>query len=74
MLPICISKQHLGILISLAGTFILAFSVKVKKQKGYGIQTIGDDDYVIAVNESMIDIKLFWVGLACLAIGSVLQW
>lgn len=69
-----ITWQHLGIIITLFGTYLLTISVKIKKQKGYGIEMIFEDGSIDSPTNTYIDKKLFKFGLVCVALGALLQW
>ena len=74
-----LTRQHIGIIIVVVGTYVLARSVKVKRQ--YCDDAARDVDRVkkqqpevVELTETHISRPLFWWGLALVAIGSALQW
>jgi hypothetical protein len=73
------TRPHLGTLPAVLGTVLLAFSVKVRRQYGEGgpLREVADrakrDGYT-ELTETTIARGLFWAGLVCVALGSLLQW
>jgi len=75
----CLTREHIGILLTIAGTALLAFSVKVKRQYSGDMARVVDKlkkggPDVVEPTETHIARGLFWAGLICVAIGAVLQW
>ena len=78
--------QHGGILLIIFGTIFLAFAVKIenkytlsargKKDKKYwrNIVKSAEDATYFEPTIVFIDKMLFRTGLACVALGSLLQW
>ena len=78
--------QHGGILLVIVGTICLAFAVKIenkytmsardKKGKKYWKKLVkrAEDGSYHEPTIVFIDKMLFRTGLACIAIGSLLQW
>lgn len=79
-MPDWLTRQHGGILLTIAGTAFLAFSVKVKRQVGdkSPFRPVYDQKKreldLMEVTETSISRGLFWTGLACVAVGALLQW
>ena len=69
-----LTRQHIGLLLTVLGTILLALSLKIIKQMGNGVQTIGENGKIISPSETSICRSLFWSGLTCIAIGTLLQW
>jgi hypothetical protein len=75
-----LTPQHLGILLTIAGTAFLAFSVQVRRQIGDGspLRAVYDqkkrEGNLMEITETNISRGLFWMGLACVAVGALLQW
>lgn len=72
------TRQHIGIVLTVAGTFCLAFSVKVKGQLGRDLKrdlasTIRRLN-LVGITETTINPWLFWFGLLLIAVGAGLQW
>ena len=73
------TSKHLGIILTIIGTFSLTFSVRIKRQYGEGIDKVLDklkkeNPELIEPTETYIVRKYFWFGLVCIALGSLLQW
>ena len=71
------TMQHIGIILSIIGTVLLAFSVKVKRQYGGEAAKAVDaaklrDPSLVEPTETTIVRPLFWFGLALIALGSLL--
>ena len=74
-----ITGQHLGIILVVMGTTLLAFSVKVKRLYSGDIERTIDDlkkqtPELLEPTETYVSRPLFWSGLLLVAFGSVLQW
>ncbi len=73
-----ITLRQFGILLVIAGTAFLAFSVRTKKQHESGpyleVAKRAAKMGMIQTTETTIDRRLFWPGLLLVAIGSLLQW
>lgn len=74
-----ITWQHLGIVFTIIGTVLLAFSVQVKRQyQGEMAKEVDrqkrEDLKLLEPTETFISRGLFWAGLIFLSIGAVLQW
>ena len=74
-----LSRQHLGILLTIAGSVLLAFSVRVKRQYTGPMAKVVDnlkqqDHELVEPTEASIVRPLFWAGLSFIAAGSLLQW
>lgn len=77
---------HCGILISVFGTICLAYAVKIenkytlsakskKERKSWKeIVDIAQDDSYYEPSIVYIDKVYFRIGLACVALGSIMQW
>jgi len=70
--------QHIGILLTIAGTGLLAFSVKVKRSySGPAAEVVDsskDRDNVVEITETKININQLRWGLALVSVGALLQW
>lgn len=78
--------EHVGILLAVLGTVLLAFAVKIenkhtlsaqnKKEKEAARKLVADaeDGTYLEPSIVLIDKMLFRFGLACVAIGSLMQW
>ena len=72
--------RHLGILFTILGTVLLAFSVKTVHQYSGDrymeeiVERFEKDSSFIVPTKTWIDRKLFWGGLLFVALGSGLQW
>jgi hypothetical protein len=69
-----ITRQHLGIFLTIIGTYLLSKSVKIRKQRGIGVQMEFEDRIIDSPTNTYIDNKLFKYGLICVGVGSLLQW
>jgi hypothetical protein len=79
MVPDYFTRQHIGIFVTIAGTVLLAFSVKIKSQYSGDMAGVvdklkGGNPDLIEPTETRIVRGLFWTGLAFVAIGTLLQW
>jgi hypothetical protein len=79
MVPDWLTRQHIGILLTIAGTVLLARSVKVRRQySGHMANVVdklkGRDPDLVEPTETYIARGLFWRGLLLVAIGTGLQW
>jgi hypothetical protein len=81
--PLCLTgltRQHVGILLTIAGTAFLAFSVNVKRQYGdkgplrEAVDRAKREGNLMELTETSISVRLFWTGLLCVAVGTLLQW
>lgn len=75
----CITRGHAGIVLTVIGTVCLALSVKVKRQYEGEMAKVVDKlkkekPDLIEPTETYIVRKLFWIGLICIAVSSLLQW
>jgi hypothetical protein len=72
--------RHWGILLTIAGTFLLAFSLKINQQfdeKDKDIKAVykqAQKDGFISLSGARIRALPFWGGLFCIAVGAILQW
>lgn len=73
------TRQHIGIILTIIGTVILALSVKSETQ--YSGDKLMEDcverarkDGAFVPTYTYIDKKLFYIGLSCVAVGSLMQW
>ena len=76
-LPVWFSRQHAGLVLTVAGTVLLAFSVGVSRQYKGKMARIADDlkdPTMIEPTETRISRPLFWGGLVLVAVGTLLQW
>jgi hypothetical protein len=73
---IFITRQHLGIILTIIGTVFLGFSVGVTRQyKGEMAKKVARlKKESIELTETSINRSLFWIGLGLVALGSALQW
>lgn len=76
---LCITMQHLGIILTVIGTGFLAFSVRITRQyQGEMAKDVDrikmDHPELIEFTQTHIVRKLFWIGLVFVALGSTLQW
>ena len=69
-----LTRQHIGIIITVIGTICLAFSVKIIEQKGGGGYLIDGEGNEIKVIGGYIRKYYFWIGLLLIAIGTIMQW
>jgi hypothetical protein len=74
-----ITRERLGIIILVAGTAFLAFSVRVRRQYHGEPARVVDElkrqqPDLIEPTDTYISRPMFWAGLALVAIGSALQW
>ena len=68
-----VTRQHLGIVLVVVGTVLLAFAVNVRSTQPphrYPVHIIGS----IVPTEATIRPWLQWSGLGLVAVGSALQW
>jgi hypothetical protein len=75
----CITRAQAGIVLVVIGTVSLAFSVRIKRQYREGMEKVVDrlkteNPRLMEPTETYIVRELFWIGLICIAIGSLLQW
>jgi len=73
------SRQHIGIFVVIAGTVCLAFSVRTWTQYSgdkymEDIVERAEKNGAFVPTKTFIDRKLFWLGLAFVAFGSLLNW
>ncbi len=73
------TTEQVGIVIVVAGTVLLALSVKVNRQYRGQLGKMVDnlkkkDSDFIEPSETRIVRPMFWSGLLLVAIGSILQW
>jgi uncharacterized membrane protein len=74
-----VTLSHMGIILIFIGTVILACSVKSQTQYD-GNEHMMDcvrrhiKDGGVVPTYTYIDKKLYYIGLACIGIGSLLQW
>lgn len=72
-----VTRQHLGLLLTVAGTVWLAFSVSVRHQYVGDMRSVAEKSkgsQLIEPTEARISPMRFWVGLLFVAIGALLQW
>lgn len=76
---IIFTYQHIAIILTIIGTVCLAFSVKTETQ--YTSDKLMEDcverarkDGKFVSTYTYIDRKIFYIGLACVAMGSLMQW
>ena len=80
-------RQHIGILLTIAGTIVLAYSLRITSQFGLGsfvdeggniniVPNDGEEDTKKAIfpTYTYINRWLFRGGLLLVALGSLLQW
>ena len=73
------TSQHIGIIITIIGTAYLAFSVKTETQYT-GDKSMEDcverarKDGKFVPTYTFIEKKMFYIGLTCVGIGSLMQW
>ena len=71
-----ITRQHIGIILTIIGTGFLAFSVRVTRQyqgeMAKEVARFKKDS--IELTQTSINRSLFWIGLGLVALGSALQW
>jgi hypothetical protein len=78
-IPMTISMEHIGIILTVLGTVLVAFSVRVKRQYNKEVRKLVDEAKtrhpdLIEPTETYIVRSLFWIGLILVALGSALQW
>jgi uncharacterized protein YpmB len=70
--------QHLGIVLTIVGTILLAFSLRIKRQYSGDLAKVVDrakrENDLLEMTETYIVRWAFWLGLSCVAVGSALQW
>jgi hypothetical protein len=74
-----VSRQQIGLLVSVLGTAALALSVRIKKQYEGDLGKAVDEmkkqnKRLLEPTETYIVRPLFWFGLGLVAIGALLQW
>lgn len=74
-----ITRQHIGLLLTVAGTFALAFSVRTKGQYDGEFSKVvekakKENPRLFVPTETYIVRGLFWGGLMLIAFGALLQW
>ena len=69
-----LTRQHIGIIITVIGTICLALSVRIIEQKGGGGYVVDGEENEIRVIGGYISRKFFWFGLIFIAIGTGMQW
>ena len=73
-----LTRQHFGIITTIVGTILLAFSLRIKRQYTGEVAKAVDDtkrqNNLLEPTETYIARWLFWLGLTCVAMGSALQW
>jgi predicted thioredoxin/glutaredoxin len=79
MVPDLLTRQHVGILLTIAGTVLLAFSVRVKRQYSGQMARVADklkerEPGLVELTETNIVRSMFWAGLTSVAIGTLLEW
>jgi hypothetical protein len=67
------TRQHLGLLLTVVGTILLAFSLKVY-EGGLAIQMTDKKGRIISPSQATINRYMFWAGLGCIAVGTMFQW
>lgn len=75
----CVTRQQIGLLFALAGTAALAFSVQPKRlYEGEMARVVDEakkkDASLSEPTETYIVVRLFRLGLAFVALGTLLQW
>ena len=79
MLQHLFAREHIGIVLTIAGTVLLAFSVRIKRQYTGPMAKVADrlkegNPDLIEPVETRIVRGMFWAGLASVAVGALLQW
>lgn len=79
MLDDLLARQHIGIFLTIAGTVLLAFSVRDKRQYFGNMQKVADrlkeeNRELVEPTETTVVRRLFWAGLGFVAVGTLLQW
>ena len=71
-----ITRRHIGLLLVIFGTVVLALSIRVKPQiQDRGLREIArNHPDSIQLTETTIIRWRFWLGLVFVAIGTALQW
>lgn len=74
-----ITRPHIGIIVTLIGTVLLAFSVRVKRQHDKELRKVADEAKqrhpgLTVPTETYIVRSFFWLGLLLVAVGAGLQW
>ncbi|MFX0206138.1 MAG: hypothetical protein ACFFDT_09135 [Candidatus Hodarchaeota archaeon] len=74
-----ITRQQIGLLVTVIGTILLAFSVRTRSQYGREMADIiqkaeNKNQSLIVPTETCIVIPLFRGGLMLVVFGSLLQW
>jgi hypothetical protein len=78
-IPMAISREHIGIILTILGTVLVAFSVRIKRQYDKELRKVADEAKtrhpdLVEPTETYIVRSLFWIGLILVAVGSALQW
>ncbi len=73
------TTHQVGILLTVLGTVLLAFSLRVRRQyEGEMARFIDkskkEDSKMMEITETAINRYLFWSGLLCISVGSLMQW
>jgi hypothetical protein len=73
------SRQHIGIIATIVGTVLLAFSIQTRRQYQGEIGKVVDREKhanpnLLEPTETRIVRWRFWAGLFFVALGSGLQW
>lgn len=72
-----ITRRHIGLLLVIFGTVVLALSIRVKPQiqdRGLREKIARNHPDSIQVTETTIIRWRFWLGLVFVAVGTALQW
>ena len=75
----CITRQQVGLLLTILGAIFLAFSVRTRSQyEGETAEAVKKakkiDPSLFEPTETYIVRALFWGGLVLVSLGSLLQW
>lgn len=78
-MDLCITRQQIGLLLTVAGTIALAFSVRTKGQYEGEIAKVvkkakKENQGIFVPTETYSIRGLFWGGLTLVAVGVILQW
>ncbi len=78
-MDLCITRQQIGLLLTIAGTVALAFSVRTKGQYEGELSKVverakKENPGLFVATETYIVRSLFWGGLMLVAVGALLQW
>ena len=69
-----LSLSRIGIILTVIGTVLLAYSVKITEPDGFVWMSNTKDGKDVTPTFTSIVLWRFYIGLALVAVGSLLQW